>query len=255
MESKKPVLITLTAPSAAGKSYLFNYIRDVAKLPCLISTTTRSPRSGERDGIDYHFISEEESLRLEKEDQFAELANYNGTRYGVTKTEFHSKLEKGMAFLVCEPSGIDHYVKPALDVGALHFKVFVHVDPEVRLKRFRERAIADMSRKHFDSYAQSNTLNATDMIIKEFNTSLNRLTAMLTEETNWFQMHQWDQVVFGVEKPEVNVEIILNAVEKMRALDVEGQEGRTRTIKYLSDYIEHTQAQMDQWERSRNQME
>ena len=96
----QPILVTLTAPSCSGKSYLLNYIRDEAKMPCLVSTTTRAPRTGEQEGIDYYFISREQSKRYEIEDNFAELAIYNGTRYGVTKQEFKSKLETGLTFLI-----------------------------------------------------------------------------------------------------------------------------------------------------------
>lgn len=205
---QKPVLITLTSPSAAGKSYLFNYIRDVAKLPCLISTTTRAARVGEKEGVDYFFIDEAESKRLETEDQLAELAIYNGVRYGVTKQEFHSKLSQGMAFLICEPSGIDHYVKPAKDVGAIHYKTYIHTDPQVRLQRFRERAEQDMQR----------AANAADVskIMKEFKTSLNRLSTMLTEEMRWGDMHQWDRVLFGDVSPADNLAIILKDVKKIQ---------------------------------------
>ena len=89
---KQSVLVTLTAPTCAGKSYLLNYIRNDRKLPCLVSTTTRPARAGEVEGVDYFFISEEESKSIEADDDFAELAVYNGIRYGVTKAEFKSKL-------------------------------------------------------------------------------------------------------------------------------------------------------------------
>jgi guanylate kinase len=224
---KRPVLITLTAPSATGKSYLFNYIRDVAKLPCLISTTTRAARSGEVEGLDYFFISEEESKRLEAEDQLAELAIYNGVRYGVTKQEFQSKLSQGLAFLIVEPSGIDHYVKPALDVGAIHYKVYIHVDPQIRMKRFRDRAQADMLRAINVSRIHQFG-NADAMIMKELNTSLNRLTTMLTEEIKWGQMHQWDRTIFGDKSPEENLEIILKDVKKIQQQDIEASQDKAR---------------------------
>lgn len=214
---KRPVLVTLTSPSAGGKSYLFNYIRDVAKLPCLISTTTRAPRAGEKEGVDYYFISEEQSKQMEEANLFAELAIYNGVRYGVTKTEFSYKLRDGLAFLIVEPTGIDHYAKPALDVGALHYKTFIHTDPQVRLKRFRERVEADMTRTVQAALIQANTFNMSTMIMKEMNTSLNRLTTMLTEENHWFGLHQWDRILFGEDKPEDNLRIMLGDIEEIQS--------------------------------------
>lgn len=211
----KPVLVTLTAPSAAGKSHLFNYIRDVAKMPCLISTTTRAARANEVEGVDYFFISREESLRMEAEGEFAELAIYNGNRYGVTKKEFHSKLEQGIAFLIVEPTGIDHYAAPAIEAGALHYKTFIYVDPVVRMQRFRERAKQDLAKTISMNYdCDYDALKIA--CLKTQLVSLSRLEQMLTTEVKWFEVSQWDRVLFGEEPPEENLKIILKDIEKLR---------------------------------------
>lgn len=229
---KRPVLITLTAPSAGGKSYLFNYIRDVAKLPCLISTTTRAARAGEREGIDYFYISEEESKRLEEANQFAELAVYGGTRYGVTKKEFQDKMSKGMAFLIVEPTGIDHYVRPASEIGALHYKTYVHTDPQIRMKRFRERVEADMLRTLGNAFLQKGTIFNHEMVLKEVRTALNRQQQMLTEEMQWATMHNWDRILFGDAKPEENLKIILDDVQKLQdhQLEIDTEYRRKQSI-------------------------
>ena len=65
MNFNHPTLITLTAPTCSGKSYLLDAL---TKDWCsrIVSTTTRPPRPGECEGIDYHFISEEESRRIQR---------------------------------------------------------------------------------------------------------------------------------------------------------------------------------------------
>lgn len=201
-----PILVTITSPTAAGKSYLFNYIRDVAKMPCLISTTTRPARAGEQEGVDYFFISEEESKRLEAEDQFAELAVYRGIRYGVTKEEFHSKLSQGVAFLIVEPTGIDHYAKPALEVGADHLKFYIHTDPEIRQQRFIERAMSDFQLE-IDKFSGDSTA-----LKKLFKSYMDRQRAVSTVEMQWYEMVQWDRILFGTEPPETNLKIILDTL-------------------------------------------
>ena len=254
MENAKPVLITITGGTASGKSYLFNHIRDVAKLPCLISTTTRAPRVGEKEGVDYYYINEGDSLRLEDRGDLAELAIYNGVRYGVTKKEFFGKLNLGMAFLICEANGVTHYAQPAVDAGALHLKVYVHTDPELRIKRFRARAETDMKQaaaRLADAAIRSGIsgesyMPAAAALLKEFNTSLNRISSMLTEEMKWGNMHSWDRVVFGDKSPEENLEIIMNDVRKMQALDLEATREKARI---------HNQYQWDQYSESRNQTE
>lgn len=215
-----PVLITLTSPTAAGKSYLFNHIRDVAKLPCLVSTTTRPPRKGEIEGVDYYFISEEESKAREAADDFAELAIYRGVRYGVTKTEFANKLSSGMAFLIVEPGGIDHYVKPALEAGASWLKYYVHTDPELRMERFLERMKKDVAQaiQHdvICSRMDSEFDGPSAQTMKVISSYFDRQRAMLTEEMKWGTMHQWDRTLFGDKEPEFNLSIILRDIEQLR---------------------------------------
>ena len=194
------VLVTITAPSASGKSYLLNHIRS-AGYPCLVSTTTRAPRKGEVEGVDYYFISDEHSRRIEEYNGFAELAVYRGIRYGVTKTEFHNKLDTGFAFLIVEPTGIDHYVQPALDVGAMHLKYFIHCDLETRLERMKQRMISDLEYSPADN-------------AKIVSTHLDRIKAMFTVEQSWFTMHEWTRVLSGTHSPADNLAIILADVAK-----------------------------------------
>lgn len=203
--AKRPVLVTITSPTASGKSYLFNYIRDVVKLPCLISTTTRPPRKIEVDGKDYYFISHDESVEIERQGQFAELATYRGIRYGVTKTEFQ-KLSSGIAFLIVEPSGIEHYVQPAKQIGALHYKIFVRTETDVRISRFKERMYGDLLL----------TLGELDRFKKVFDTHIDRFEAMFTEELAWDIMCDWDLIISGVDPAQKNVDIILRSIEQFR---------------------------------------
>lgn len=222
----KPIFVTLTSPSAAGKSYLLNYIRNVAKLPCLTSTTTRQPRKGEVEGQDYYFITEQQSIEMEEANMFAELAIYNGVRYGVTKQEFFHKLrEDAITFLIVEPTGIDHYVQPALNAGAISYKAYIHTDPQVRLARFRERAEQDMRQAvvqlELDAKGGHSSPNK---VLKEFTTSLNRLTTMLTVEMQWATAQPWDRILMGDTDPAENLRIILSDIEKIRKHEKEVHE-------------------------------
>jgi guanylate kinase len=207
---QKPVLVTISAPTASGKSHILNYIRDVAQLPCIISTTTRPSRKGETEGVDYNFISEQESLALEQQDAFAELVIYNGVRYGVTKKEFHDKLNMGIAFLIVEPRGANEYAKPALDVGALHVKTFVFTPPQVRMQRFLDRAKQDVENL-FDS---SNS--PKEAVQSLFSSYIKRLNAIHAQEYDWGDKQKWDVMLFGEHHPEQNLIAILREVKKRR---------------------------------------
>src|SRR4051812_18283440 len=63
-----------------------------------VSATTRSPRPGEEDGLDYHFLSADEFQRRIDADQFLEWAEYAGNRYGTLRSE----LERDVRVLVLE---------------------------------------------------------------------------------------------------------------------------------------------------------
>ena len=56
MKFDRPTLITLTAPTCSGKSYLVDILHREHGLQKILSTTTRDPRQGEIQGIDYDFI-------------------------------------------------------------------------------------------------------------------------------------------------------------------------------------------------------
>ena len=214
----KPVLVTLTSPSCAGKSHLLSYIRDVRNMPCLVSTTTRPPRAGEVEGKDYFFISEADSRDIEAADEFAELAIYNGVRYGVTKEEFKKKLDTGLTFLIVEPSGIEHYVKPAVDAGAVHLKYFVNTPLNVRLERFKKRLDDDLEQimmKFTNGRPAEEDLKRQE-IQRCVNAGLKRYKTMLTVEPDWINMADWDGVLSGSCSPEKNLARILADVQQLK---------------------------------------
>lgn len=214
--TRKPVLVTLTAPTSAGKSHLLNYIRDVAALPCLVSTTTRSPRAGEREGVDYFFISEERSREIEEADGFAELVEYGGVRYGVTREELQTKLSTGLTFLIVEPSGIESYVAPALEMGALHLKYFIHTELGTRIERFKGRILADIQRDFLKDLCVDATISTVSQTVSKH---IDRLVSMLTVERSWGDMQAWDRILFGAHDPKENLAMILKDVEKTIAME------------------------------------
>ena len=75
-------MICLIGGSASGKSTVEKILCNEYGFTKLTSYTTRQPRDGEINGVDYHFISDEEFIKKEKEGFFAEHAVYNGWRYG-----------------------------------------------------------------------------------------------------------------------------------------------------------------------------
>ncbi len=89
-------LIVFSAPSGCGKGTMLAEILKDNSFRCSVSTTTRQPRTGEIDGVNYFFISKEEFEKKVSNDEFLEYAEYCENFYGTLKTEVDSYLEKGI---------------------------------------------------------------------------------------------------------------------------------------------------------------
>ncbi len=91
-------LIIISAPSGTGKSTIIGRIIDdpELRLSFSVSTTTRAPREGEQDGVDYYFISEDEFRTHIENDDFVEYEQvYAGRFYGTLKSEIARILDSG----------------------------------------------------------------------------------------------------------------------------------------------------------------
>jgi guanylate kinase len=94
-------VIVITGPSGVGKGTLIRGLRErVPGIDLSVSATTRAPRPGEVDGVDYHFLSEEEFERRVADDEFVENATYSGHRYGTLRSELERRLADGAAVVL-----------------------------------------------------------------------------------------------------------------------------------------------------------
>ena len=88
-------LFILSGPSGVGKGTLRKAIMDIGNIRLSVSCTTRPPREGEIDGVDYRFISLEEfNVKLD-ETQFLEYAFVHGNMYGTLRDDVQVILESG----------------------------------------------------------------------------------------------------------------------------------------------------------------
>ena len=100
MWNEKGVLLVVSSPSGAGKTTLCNMLRaEFHELGFSVSYTTRPPRPSERDGQDYHFVSEETFEEMVKKGAFAEWAQVHGYRYGTAYEPVARALAQGRDML------------------------------------------------------------------------------------------------------------------------------------------------------------
>jgi guanylate kinase len=90
-------VFVITGPSGVGKGTLIrSLVQQVPELEVAVSATTRPPRPGEVDGVDYHFLSEAEFDERLAAGEFVEHAGYSGHRYGTLRSELESRLKAGI---------------------------------------------------------------------------------------------------------------------------------------------------------------
>lgn len=94
------LLVIFSAPSGGGKSTLIHRLMaEEGRMAFSVSHTTRAPRPGEQDGVDYYFVSEETFDRMLAENAFVEWARVHGHRYGTSRKEVERLLRLGQDVL------------------------------------------------------------------------------------------------------------------------------------------------------------
>ena len=140
-----PFPLVLSAPSGAGKTTIARALRDRrADVVFSISATTREPRPGERDGVDYHFVSEDEFRRMIAAGELIEWAQVHGAFYGTPLANVRRAAERGEYLL------LDIDVQGARQIrGVVPQAVHVFILPpsgEALVRRLVDRGTEDDAR-------------------------------------------------------------------------------------------------------------
>lgn len=124
-------MILLVGASASGKTEIAKYLQAHYGIKKVITHTTRPMRSGERQDVDYHFVSKEQFDQLKKEDSFVETTHYNGNEYGSSKAEVADD-----KVLIVDPVGLQAFIK--LNNPRI-ITFFLDAKEETRRKRMAQR--------------------------------------------------------------------------------------------------------------------
>ena len=142
--SNKGNLIVISAPSGSGKTSLANRaLEEIPKLRFSVSHTTRKPRPGERDQVEYFFVSEKEFEEMIGQGNFLEHARVYGNYYGTSRAFVDEQLSVGYDVL------LDLDVQGAAQVKKSYPEaILVFVFPpslEVLKTRLKNRGLDDPS--------------------------------------------------------------------------------------------------------------
>ena len=92
-EEEKGKLVIISGPSGSGKTSICKLLTKNHKIKQSVSYTTRKPREGEKDGIEYCFIEKSEFKKLVDENKFIEYAEYCGCLYGTSVTTIKEAID------------------------------------------------------------------------------------------------------------------------------------------------------------------
>lgn len=170
-------LFCLLGASGVGKTTVGNYMRDELDFEEVISHTTRDPREGEKHGVTYYYVDNQEFGKLNK----VEEVQYSGNKYAFTKGEIDDKLNNyDKVFLIADRNGI----KQLKDIyGDAVIVVFLYSTPLECFKRLYQRdgfwnAVERVSRAIIKG--EFNNQDIADYIIRSEDGKLDKLKREIT---------------------------------------------------------------------------
>ncbi|HJS42127.1 MAG TPA: guanylate kinase [Gemmatimonadales bacterium] len=137
----KPRIVVLSAPSGGGKTTIARAVRErnPDRFGFSVSATTRKPRTGEREGVDYHFLPRNRFLEAVGANEFLEYAEYGGELYGTLKREVEKVEQSGQHVLLdIEVDGARQVRKQYPPPGSISIFILPS-DPQVLLERLQSR--------------------------------------------------------------------------------------------------------------------
>ena len=133
-------MLVLVGPSASGKSAIVKQLVANYNMKKFITCTTRKPRCGEVNGVDYYFFTEEEFSKKYANHEFIETVFYNGNYYGTLKSEVSDE-----KVVILEPIGLKSFLSEVSNI----FSVFLKTDENILKDRmlYRGDSVLEMEKR------------------------------------------------------------------------------------------------------------
>lgn len=175
-------MIVLIGESGSGKSSIAKVLVEKYGYKRIVSYTTRPPRKGERDGIDYFFITESKFQELKGCRFFAETGSYNGWNYGTAMDDCADSADKKIAIVT--PYGMRQLYR-SICFGMRIDTFYIHVPRRDRLIKLLQRGdnIEEAYRRNLSDVGQFDGIE--DEVRKGhiiFNNGYEKTPEQITEE-------------------------------------------------------------------------
>jgi guanylate kinase len=124
-------MIVLVGASASGKTELAKILYQKYNYHKVVTTTTRLPRTGEKNNVDYHFLTLEQFKEIELKNGFIEVSSYNNHWYGIQRKDVDIQ-----GVVIVEPNGANALVDK---IGRDAYVVYVEASEKTRMNRMLKR--------------------------------------------------------------------------------------------------------------------
>jgi guanylate kinase len=179
--SSRPLLVVLSGPSGVGKDAVLARMRKLERpFHYVITSTTRPKRAGEKNGVNYHFLSQKEFQQMIDKHQFLEWATVYGNYYGVPKDEITSALSKGVDTIVKVDVQGAATIKKILPQAVFIFLMPPSVEElEKRLRRRRSESSEDLTLRLEMAKGEIKSLPLFDYVITSHQNKLDEVVSQI----------------------------------------------------------------------------
>jgi len=205
-------IIVISAPSGAGKGTIIKkLLENNSKNRWLsVSATSRKPREGEKEGINYYYITEEEFKKRIKEDYFLEYTNYAGNYYGTPKEYIKEKITKGIdVILEIEIEGANN-IKKLIPEALFIFIMPPSLKELVRRLKGRGTETNEKIIKRFNAaYKEVNEVTKYNYVVvnDEVDTAVDKIESIIKAER--CRVDRIEEVYLDTKEEEIH-ELLMN---------------------------------------------
>jgi guanylate kinase len=150
----KELIFVYTGPDGSGRKTIAKMAASAFDMETVLSYTTRSPRHYEKNGEDYHFVSEETFNRMQAQQEFLESVEIDGIHYGIREQDIVDAFKNHeLVYLTLNPEGAE---KLKSMYGDRVVRIFVYADRDTVIERQKIRQDSDeVIARHMSHYDET----------------------------------------------------------------------------------------------------